>query len=244
MNHPRLRDGKKLLTSEPYPMNEIPDDLIVKIGGYLVHLLYIGRKDITGADWGDAFSDAIGGKHLDSPVGIADVVLGKMAWSMKTVKNSTPFNSRIVRLISGRCSPDYSYGITDPHVDIQETGRAVLGIWNERINLAQDEYNPVRTSVLVRSNDLLSYTLFEEDNHRFRTSDYKWEVNSNGNLIGKHIETEETCFTWQPHGSQFTIHTHVPENAVKFTIKRPPMLTKDDILEAINFDESWVEIIK
>ena len=85
MKHPRLRDGKKLLTSEPYPMNEIPDDLIVKIGGYLVHLLYIGRKDITGADWGDAFSDAIGGKHLDSPVGIADVVLGKMAWSMKTV---------------------------------------------------------------------------------------------------------------------------------------------------------------
>lgn len=244
MKHPRLRDGKKLLTSEPYPMNEIPDDLIVKIGGYLVHLLYIGRKDITGADWGDAFSDAIGGKHLDSPVGIADVVLGKMAWSMKTVKNSNPFNARTVRLISGRCSPDYSYGITDPHVDIQETGRAVLGIWNERINLAQDEYNPVRTSVLVRSNDLLSYTLFEEDNHRFRTSDYKWEVNSNGNLIGKHIETEETCFTWQPHGSQFTIHTHVPENAVKFTIKRPPMLTKDDILEAINFDESWVEIIK
>lgn len=84
-------------------------------------------------------------------------------------------------LISGRCSPDYSYGITDPHADIQQTGRAVLGIWNERINLAQDEYNPVRTSVLVRSNDLLSYTLFEEDNHRFRTSDYLWEANKNGN---------------------------------------------------------------
>lgn len=244
MKHPRLRDGKKLQTSEPYPMNEIPDDLIVKIGGYLVHLLYIGRKDISGADWGDAFSNVIGGKHLDSPVGIADVVLGKMAWSMKTVKNPNPFNSRTVRLISGRCSPDYSYGITDPHIDIQETGRAVLGIWNERINLAQDEYNPVRTSVLVRSNDLLSYVLFEEDNHRFRTSDYVWEVNPNGNLIGKHIETGETCFTWQPHGSQFTIHTHVPENAVKFTIKRPPLLTKDDILKTINFDESWVEIIK
>lgn len=244
MKHPRLRDGKKLLTSEPYPMNELPDNLIVKIGGYLVHLLYVGRKDITGADWGDAFSDAIGGQHLDSPVGIADVVLGKMAWSMKTVKNPKPFTAKTVRLISGRCSPDYSYGITDPHKDIQETGRAVLGIWNERINLAQDNYNPVRTSVLVRSNDLLSYTLFEEDNHRFRTSDYQWEVNSNGNLIGKHIETGEACFTWQPHGSQFTIHTHVPENAVKFTIKRPPLLTKDDILEAINFDASWVEIVR
>lgn len=243
MKHPRLRDSKKLQTSEPYPMNELPEDLIIKIGGYLVHLLYVGRKDITGADWGDAFSDAIGGIHLDSPVGIADVVLGKMAWSMKTVKNANPFTVRNIRLISGRCSPDYSYGITDPHADIQQTGRAVLGIWNERINLAQDEYNPVRTSVLVRSNDLLSYALFEEDNHRFRTSDYIWEANKNGNLIGKHHETGETCFTWQPHGSQFTIHTRIPENAVKFTIKRPPVISKDDILRAIEFDDSWVQII-
>ncbi len=244
MKHPRLRDGKKLQTNEPYPINEIPDDLIVKIGGYLVHLLYIGRKDISGSDWGEDFSDAISGKHLDSPVGIADVVLGKMAWSMKTVKNSRPFTARNIRLISGRCSPDYSYGITDPHKDIQETGRAVLGIWNERINLAHDEFNPVRTSILVRSNDLLSYTLFEEDNHRFRTSDYIWEANSNGNLIGKHIETGLTCFTWQPHGSQFTIHTRIPENAVKFTIKRPPVISKNDILKAIDFDDSWVQILK
>lgn len=244
MKHPRLRDGKKLMTNEPYLMNELPDDLIVRIGGYLVHLLYVGRKDISGTDWGDAFADAVKGEHLGSPVGIADVVLGKMAWSMKTVKNANPFTTRNVRLISGRCSPDYSYGITDPHANIQETGRAVLGIWNERINIAQDNYNPVRTSVLVRSNDLLNYCLFEEDNHRFRTSDYVWEVNSNGNIIGKSIETEEVCFTWQPHGSQFTIHTRVPENAIKFTIKQPPLLTKEDILKTIQFDSSWVEIIK
>ena len=124
MKHPRLRDSKKLITNEPYPMNELPDDLIVRIGGYLAHLLYVGRKDITGTDWGDAFADAVEGKHLDSPIGIADVVLGKMAWSVKTVKNARPFNARSVRLISGRCSPDYSYGITDPHADIQNTGRA------------------------------------------------------------------------------------------------------------------------
>lgn len=244
MEHPRLRDSKRLQTSEPYPINELPDDLVVSIGGHLVHLLYIGRKDISGADWGDAFASAIGGEHLDSPVGIADVLLGKMAWSMKTVKNARPFTASTVRLISGRCSPDYSYGITDPHADIQRTGRAVLGIWNERINIAQDNYNPVRTSVLIRSNDLLSYCLFEEDNHRYLTSDYVWEANANGNLIGKHIATGETRFTWQPHGSQFTIHTRVPENAVKFTIKQPPLLTKEDILQAIGFDASWVNIFR
>lgn len=244
MKHPRLRDSRKLLTDEPYPINELPDDLIVKIGGYLVHLLYVGRKDISGSDWGDAFADSVGGKHLDSPVGIADVIYGKMAWSAKTVKTANPFNSNSVRLISGRCSPDYSYGITDPHKDIQETGRAVLGIWNERINIAQDSYNPVRTIVLIRSNDLQSFCIFEEDNQRFRTSDYVWEVNANGNLIGKDIRTGEPCFTWQPHGAQFTITTKVPSNAVKFTIRKPPVLTKESVLESIGFDPSWVSIIR
>ena len=72
-------ENEKLHTSEPYPTNEIPEDLIGKIGEYFVYLLYIGRKDIAGSDWRDAFSSALGGVHLNSPVGIADVVLGKMA---------------------------------------------------------------------------------------------------------------------------------------------------------------------
>jgi len=239
-----LRDIKNLHTSELYPINELPNELIEKIGAHFVYLLYIGRKDIGGEDWGDAFANAIGGVHLDSPVGIADVVLDKMAWSMKTVKNSNPFKVENVRLISGRCSPDYSYGITDPHKDIQKTGKAVLGIWNERVNIAQDNYNPVRTLTLVRSNDLLSYCLFEEENHRYRTSDYVWEVNNNGNLIGKNIETGLTSFTWQPHGSQFTIHTKVPRNALKFKIKRPPQLSEADVLDSIHFNSSWIEIMK
>lgn len=242
MEKPKLRDSKRLQSHEPYPLNEIPETLITQIGAYFVYLLYIGRKDITGTDWGDAFAKTVGGTHLDSPVGIADVVLDKIAWSMKTVKNADPFKCVSVRLISGRCSPDYSYGITDPHTDIQKTGRAVLEIWNERVNIAQDNYSSVRTSVLVRSADLLSYTLYESENHRFRTSDYIWKVNPNGNLIGVDAETGETRFTWQPHGSQFTIHEKVPKSAVCFTIRKPPVLTQEKILETIKFDESWVRI--
>ena len=94
-----------------------------------IHHIY-GRKDITGEDWGDIFSKAIDGKHLNSPLGIADVVKGKTAWSMKTVKTAHPLTAKKVRLISGRCSPDYSYGIEDPHADIQKTGETVLAIWN------------------------------------------------------------------------------------------------------------------
>lgn len=59
MNHPRLRDGHNLMTNEPYPLNEFPDDLIIGIGGYLIQLLYIGRKDVSGSDWGDAFASCI-----------------------------------------------------------------------------------------------------------------------------------------------------------------------------------------
>lgn len=242
MKHPKLRDSHRLRSSELYQLNEISDELIINIAGYFAYLLYVGRKDISGSDWGNAFAKAINGEHLDSPVGIADVVKDKMAWSMKTVKSSNPFNATKVRLISGRCSPDYSYGITDPHKDIQKTGRAVLGIWNERINLAHDHYNPVRTSVLVRSEDCLSFCLFEEDTHRYSSSDYIWETNANGNLIGKDSFSGETKFTWQPHGSQFTIHSKIPRDAIKFSIRKPPVISSESILETIGFDPSWVKI--
>ncbi len=241
---PKLKDARLSRVVEPYPINELPDEIIKKIGSYFVYLLAIERKDITGTDWGDAFAYAVDGKHLDAPIGIADITLDTMAWSAKTVKANHPFSATKVRLISGRCSPDYSYGINDPHKDINQTGRAVLNIWNERINIAHDMYNPVRTIVLVRSVDLLNYCIFEEDTNRFRFSDYTWDVNPNGNFIAVDNVTKETKFTWQPHGSQFTIHTSIPQNAIKFSIKRPPIISREQILSAIHFDETWVEIIR
>ena len=245
MEHPKLRDSKRLLTREPYPINEIPENIIRLIGKQLVYRLCVGYKDLTGDEWGNVFAEAVGGEHLQSPVGIADVIYDKMAWSMKTVKKTRPHSDNCtIRLISGRCSPDYSYGINDPHEDIQKTGRAVLNIWNERVNIAQDYYNPVRTLVLVRSNDLLSYALFEEENHRYAASMYTWIENRNGNLEGVSIETGEKCFTWQPHGSQFTIMTNVPSNAVKFKIKQPPVLDIEQTLNQINYSDDWVEILK
>ena len=243
MKHPRLRDSKRLLTHEPYPLNEIPEVIIKEIGKRLVYMLCVGRNDLTGDDWGNVFAAAINGTHLQSPLGIADVTYEKMAWSMKTVKLMDPNrNDASIRLISGRCSPDYSYGITDPHEDIQKTGRAVLNIWNERVNIAYDSYNPVRTSVLIRSYDMLTYCLFEEENHRYIPNSYRWEENRNGNLLGIDIETGETRFTWQPHGSQFTIHTKIPQNAVRFRIKQPPKLDMDETLKQINYNDDWVEI--
>lgn len=244
MIRPRLRDAGRLTTHDLYPLNVFPDELVCKVGGYLVYLIYIGRRDIGGDDWGDAFADTIGGIHHESPIGIADVTLARSCWSTKTVKAPNPFNARGVRLISGRCSPDYSYGITDPHADVQRTGEAVLGIWNERVNIATDHYSQVRTLVLVRSYDLRSYVMFEEDTGRYRTTDYRWQANPNGNLIAFDSQNRQR-FTWQPHGSQFTIHTEVPEQATKFQVRVPlNRLNKEDVLDVLEYDDSWVTILR
>ena len=95
----------------------------------------------------------------------------------------------------------------------------------------------------MRSEDLLTFSLFEEENHRYVANQYRWEENKNGNLIGIDIETGKQQFTWQPHGSQFTIHTIIPQNAVLFKIKEPPTLDVEDTLRQIRFTEDWIEIL-
>ena len=242
MQPPKLRDSIKIIDTEPYPLNDIPEDVITKIGAYLVYLVRVGRKEITGSDWGDIFASSIVGRHLDSPCGIADVVYKNMAWSMKTVKNNKPFSVKNIRLISGRCSPDYSYGITDPHKDLNKTGQAVLSIWNQRVNIAQQQYSPLRVGVLIRSYDLKEYCFYEEECIRYGITDYEWVPNRNNNLIGISKNTGEECFTWQPHGSQLTIHSKVPKTAIKFSIRLPQKITREELLKELKFDSSWVSI--
>lgn len=105
MEHPKLRDSKRLLTHEPYPINEIPEKIVKLIGKQFVYMLCVGHRDLTGDDWGNVFAEAIGGEHLQSPVGIADVVFDKMAWSMKTVKTQNP-------LMKPKCNPT-DHGLTE-----------------------------------------------------------------------------------------------------------------------------------
>ncbi len=241
MPAPRLRDSSRLVTHELYPLGQIPDDIIIRISQYIVFLLATGRKDMDGNEWGDGFAYAIGGSHLASPLGIADVIYNNQAWSCKTVKNNHPFSVRNIRLISGRNNLKYSYGIENPSEDISDSGKKVLEIWNGRVQIALDHFNPVRTLVLIRSNDLTEFCLFEEQCVMYASNQYQWEVNNNGNFIGKLGET--TCFTWQPDGSQFTIHTKVPDNAIKFKVQKPASIQIDEMLKAVKFNESWVSFI-
>lgn len=244
MKHPRLRDSKHLLVHELYPINEFPEEIIKKIGRQLVYLKCVGRSDLAGNDWGDVFAEAIGGRHHNSPLGLTDVTLEKMAWSMKTIKKDKPHSTKaVMRLIIGRNATDFSFDIKDPYKDIQATGAAVLKIWNDRVNIAYTQYTSLRTSVLVRNFDTLTFSLFEEETHQFVPNSYQWKLNSNNNFEGFDIDTGKKRFTWQPNGTQFTVHVPIPQNSYKFKIKLPPKLDVEETLKQINYSDNWVEIL-
>jgi hypothetical protein len=73
----------------------------------MTYYFAMGKSDIDGEDWGDVFAKAVNGGHMNSPIGLADVVYEGMAWSVKSVKSTKPLVIEHIRVISGRCSPDY-----------------------------------------------------------------------------------------------------------------------------------------
>jgi len=236
-NKPRLQDS--------WPLGQFPENVITEIGKQIVHRLAVGHSDITGDDFGTIFAKAVGGIHRESPLGIADVLLHGNAWSVKTIKADKPFNQTTIRLISGRNSPDYSQGIENPHNDLQATGKAVLAIWNARVNEALGEHDDLRIAVLIRNLAIKQFVLFEETAVRFAADDYTWSMTKHDNLEGHEKATGEHRFTWQFHGSQFTIKRHVPGSAVKFIINRNvPLIEPLHVLNLVRFKDDWIEIVK
>lgn len=236
----RLR-GRAKRRHEEYPLGEMPDRVIIQLAKQFVHRIAIGHADITGDDFGTIFGTAIGGIHRQSPLGIADVCKKNCAWSVKTVKSRNPHRQTHVRLISGRNSPDYSMGISDPREDAAKTGRAVLNIWNARVNEALAEFEDLRVLVCVRNFIERKFLLFEEEAGRFTHADYTWKFNDRGNLEGYDVAHGEHRFTWQPHGSQFTIIRNIPAHARRFSINHSvPLITMEHVMQATQFDEDWI----
>jgi len=241
---PKLR-GKAKARKSPYPLGEFPDDLIFGIGKQIVHRLAVGHADIGGDDFAGIFANAVNGEHRAKPLGVTDVVWNGCSWSVKTVKANRPFDQETVRLISGRNSPDYSYGISDPRKDIDKTAGAVLRIWNERVNQSLNEHDDLRVVVLMRNMDALEFTLFEYEAGRYTPSNFYWETNSRGNFQGYEKAYSGHCFTWQPHGSQFTVIKHVPGSAYKWRIKKHPgIIEARHILNLVRFKDDWIERVR
>lgn len=86
----------------------------------------------------------------------------------------------------------------------------MVGIWNERVNVAFDKFDYLRTAILIRNIKTLDFALFETETHKFIAADYIWSENNRGNFEGHDKVSGQHKFTWQPHGSQFTIKYSVP----------------------------------
>ena len=240
----RLR-GNAQRRTEFYPLGDIPEDIIFRIGEHLAHRLAIGQNDISGDDFERIFADSVFGTSRASPLGIADVVKDKCAWSVKTVKHTSPFKASKIRLISGRNSPDYALGISDPRNDIAVTGEAVLKIWNARVNEAAAQFSDLRKIVLIRNFEKRQFVIFEEVAERFPPSNYRWRTNKGGNLEGIDKGSNEHCFTWQPTGGQFTIIKSVASNAKKFSLSvEVPVIPKDSVLQVIEYSNDWISILE
>jgi len=241
---PKLRTVVK--TEPAFPLNQFPKEFPFLLGKELIYLLASkGKPELEGSEWENIFANCIGAEWRPSNVGLDDVVKGNTAWGAKTVKTTNPFTQKKVRLISGRNSPAYSFGESiDVKANPKLIGRLVLDIWNERVSAVREKFKNLRTVVMMKSNDLSEVCVFEFDTIRYDYELYEWEWNANNNLIGTERKTEEHRFTWQPHGSQFTIIEDVPEKSLAIRVKQPQALNKEQVLTTLGFDKSWITIVK
>ncbi|TGM82414.1 hypothetical protein EHR01_06440 [Leptospira mtsangambouensis] len=239
---PRLRNVEKV--KAPYPLNEFPKEFGFNLGKEIVYLLTSkGKAVLEGSDWEEIFALCIGAEWKPSNVGLDDVILGNCCWGAKTVKSANPNNQKTIRLISGRNSPAYAFGESNvKDMDTKLLGDQILDIWNERVSSVRNRFKHVRTIVLIKSNSLEEVVVFEYETFRYDTDLFDWKWNNNDNLEGYDKKTGSHKFTWQPHGSQFTIIEEVPKNSLLIKIKNPPKLDKDQILKTLGFEKDWISV--
>ena len=131
--YPKLRTVNKSISA--FPLNDFPKEFPFLLGKELIYLLASkGKPELEGSEWENIFATCIGADWKPSNVGLDDVIMGNTAWGAKTVKATKPSTQKKVRLISGRNSPNYSFGErSDQKAEATLIGKLVLDIWNERV---------------------------------------------------------------------------------------------------------------
>ena len=244
MPSPRLRTVNKVIP--PFSLNEFPNQFIEILAKNLVY--YMATKScmsIEGNEWEQIFAECVGAKWQPSNVGLDDVALSNCCWGAKTVFGRDNLAMQpSVRLICGRNSPTYSYGVDKiTSEDPNKIGELVLNIWNERVSAVREVYKFVRTVVLVKKKDYSEYLIFEVNTLRYDPELYRFEWNSRGNLEGYEKSTDIHKFTWQPSGSQFTIIEQIPKERIHLKVKKPELLDRNTVLNALNFSKAWYTVV-
>ncbi|MCI9332577.1 MAG: hypothetical protein HFG05_10475 [Oscillibacter sp.] len=244
MREPKLRTVNKAVA--PFNLNCFPTKFIDTLAREIVYMLATkSSMSLEGNEWEQIFALCVGAEWKPSNVGLDDVVLDNCCWGAKTVFASKNIEKqRTVRLISGRNSPTYSYGV-DRLIseNPDEIGKLVLDIWNERVSAVRQVFKFVRTVVLVKSKDYSDYLVFEFDTVRYDPELYFFKWNSRMNLEGYEKTTKRHKFTWQPSGSQFTIIEDIPDKRLHISVKKPEKVNKNMILKAVDFDSTWYRVV-
>lgn len=243
---PRLRTVNRV-TPPPFELNKFPAHFLEKLGAEIAYMQATKETmSLEGSEWEQIFAYCIGAKWVPSNVGLDDVQLDSTCWSAKTVYGSSNLGKqKQVRLISGRNSPVYSFGEGEitPAADPDHVGKLVLEIWNERISAIREQFKYTRTVVLVKSQDFSDFLIFETNAIRYDPELYYFKWNKRGNLEGYTRKDHRHAFTWQPHGSQFTIIEEIPKDRMHIQIKKPDKLDKEDVLRSIGYNKDWVNIL-
>jgi hypothetical protein len=245
MAGPKLRTVNKAVA--PFDLNKFPAKFVDTLAREIVYMMATKQAmSLEGNEWEQIFATCVGAEWKPSNVGLDDVVLDNCCWGAKTVFSGVKDieSQKVVRLICGRNSPTYSYGVDKiTSADPNEIGKLVLEIWNERVSAVRQIYKFVRTVVLVKSKDYLDYLVFEVDTVRYDPELYYFKWNPKMNLEGYDKATNQHRFTWQPSGSQFTILENIPDKRLHIKVKRPERLDKDTVLNTLKFDHTWYNVV-
>ena len=239
---PKLRTVNKSVPA--FPLNKFPNTFPYIVGEQLIYILATrGETDIEGKEWEQIFAKAIGAEWKPSVVGLDDVVMGNTAWGAKSVKHQKPSKQKTVRLISGRNDliNSYDYNVQPGELP-NEHGELVLNIWNERVSAIREKYKHLRSVILIRSYDLIESVIYEFETIRYEPELFYWQWKGK-NLYGFNKQNNKQKFTWQSGGQQFTIFETVPTEHLVINLRKPDLIPKDFILNAIGFDQSWITVI-
>lgn len=231
-----------------YKINSFPSGFAEKVAKQIYAIkatsLFSDKEvDVSGSLWEQIFAFSINAKR-DTPLanGIDDVQdrATSTAWSAKTVKwvrkgsidEAIKNETAKVQLISGRNDPLYSYNVVvDPkNDDPAQVGSLILGIWNERVKSVRTKFINLRTVVMAKCELLDKVVVFEKETSLYDPCNFNWRWNEKNNLKGEY--NGEDVFTWQPHGSQFTINNvYIPKSAIVISISSPDKMALSDILD-------------
>lgn len=103
----------------------------------------------------------------------------------------------------------------------------MLNIWNERVSAVRQIYKFVRTVVLIKGKTFDEFMVFETDTVQYDSELYEFKWNKKNNLEGHSKADGNHCFTWQPHGSQFTIIEEILSDYTAIKVKNRINLIKN-----------------